>query len=62
MYDTSIHFSTRTTHDENIKSDSNKQISPTHLGQISEVAPLMFQEIGRKTDYHWLILNRQHAS
>ena len=65
MYNTNLHFNTRTTHDENIKSDSNKQISPNHLGQISEVAPLMFQEIdieqtlkhfGRKTDCCWLSL------
>ena len=48
MYNTNLHFYNRTTHNENIKSDSNKQISPAHLGQISEVAPLMFQEIDFK--------------
>ena len=44
---------------------SNKQISPSHWGQILEAAPLMFQKIntkqtlkhfGWKTDCCWLIL------
>ena len=65
MYGTNAHLYTKTTHNANIIFDSNKHISPTNSGQISEVVPLKFQEIdqeqshehfGGKTDDCWLIL------